>query len=74
MKIVVDAMGGDNAPGEIVLGALQAASEFPYEIILVGDQAQITKLLPANYPKNKISIVHAEENISMDDGLRYHCA
>ncbi len=67
MKIVVDAMGGDNAPGEIVLGALQAASEFPYEIILVGDQAQITKLLPANYPKNKISIVHAEENISMDE-------
>ena len=28
MKIIIDAMGGDNAPDEIVLGALRAAKEF----------------------------------------------
>ena len=36
MKIIVDAMGGDHAPEQIVLGALQAAKEFGAEIILVG--------------------------------------
>lgn len=36
MKIIIDAMGGDHAPEQIVLGALQSAKEFGVEIILVG--------------------------------------
>ena len=36
MKIIIDAMGGDHAPQEIVLGALQAAEELKTEIVLVG--------------------------------------
>ena len=36
MKIVVDAMGGDFAPLEIVKGAIKAAREYKVEIILVG--------------------------------------
>ena len=36
MKIIIDAMGGDHAPKEIVLGALQAAEEYKTEIVLVG--------------------------------------
>ena len=36
IKIVVDAMGGDNAPVEIVKGAVDAANEFGANIILVG--------------------------------------
>lgn len=36
MKIIIDAMGGDNAPEQIVLGALQAAKEFGVQIVLVG--------------------------------------
>ena len=41
MKIIVDAMGGDNAPGEIVKGAVQAAKARPgLEIALVGREAE----------------------------------
>ncbi len=36
MKIIIDAMGGDHAPDQIVLGALQSAKEFGVQIILVG--------------------------------------
>ena len=36
MKIIIDAMGGDYAPEQIVLGALQSAKEFGVEIVLVG--------------------------------------
>ena len=41
MKIIIDAMGGDNAPDQIVLGALQAAKEYAVEIILVGRGEEI---------------------------------
>ena len=36
MKIIVDAMGGDNAPEEIVKGALRARKELGVELLLVG--------------------------------------
>ena len=36
LPIAVDAMGGDNAPGEIVAGAAQAAEELGIPIVLVG--------------------------------------
>ena len=36
MKIIVDAMGGDNAPQAIVEGALNAARELDVEVVLVG--------------------------------------
>ena len=36
MKIIIDAMGGDRAPEQIVLGALQAAKEFGVKIVLIG--------------------------------------
>ena len=36
MKIIIDAMGGDHAPEQIVLGALQSAKEFSVQIVLVG--------------------------------------
>lgn len=43
MKIIVDAMGGDNAPGEIVKGALKAQKQFGVEILLVGRAADVLK-------------------------------
>ena len=47
MRIAVDALGGDNAPGEIVSGALAAAGKLPDdEIILVGDEESIRPLAP----------------------------
>ena len=45
MRIAVDAMGGDYAPDEIVLGAVQAATEYDLEIVLVGDENAIKPLL-----------------------------
>ena len=48
MVIAVDAMGGDNAPSEVVKGAVKAVNETPnLEVILVGNQAVIEKELAA---------------------------
>ena len=47
MKIIVDAMGGDNAPLEIVRGALDANRKHGVEIILVGRTAEILKAVEA---------------------------
>ena len=44
-KIAVDAMGGDFAPLEIVLGALQAVREYKIPVVLVGDEERISKIL-----------------------------
>ena len=47
MKIVVDAMGGDFAPSEVVKGALEAASNDPeIELIFTGNEVQIKKSIP----------------------------
>jgi len=43
MKIIVDAMGGDNAPGAVVQGALEAHREYGTEVILVGRIAEVLK-------------------------------
>ena len=45
MRIIVDAMGGDNAPDEIVKGAVEAASEYGVEIVLVGQVEKVLKSL-----------------------------
>ncbi len=45
MKIIVDAMGGDNAPKAPVLGAIQAAKDFGVEIVLVGQTDRILEAL-----------------------------
>ena len=66
MRIVVDAMGGDNAPGEIVKGALAAARESGDEIILVGREAEVSAALGGSLPAT-IRVVHASEVIEMDD-------
>ena len=48
MKIIIDAMGGDNAPEQIVLGAFQAAKEFGVEIVLVGRGEDILDSMKAH--------------------------
>ncbi|MEG6584088.1 phosphate acyltransferase PlsX [Dendrosporobacter sp. 1207_IL3150] len=68
MKIAVDAMGSDYAPEQIVLGAIEAAKEYQCDIVLVGDQAQIEKILHKNDTKNlNIAIQHASEVIEMQE-------
>ena len=41
MKIIVDAMGGDNAPLEIIKGSMLAVDEYGVDIVLVGDKEKI---------------------------------
>lgn len=48
MKIIIDAMGGDNAPEQIVLGAFQAAKEFGVQIVLVGRGEEILDSMKAH--------------------------
>ena len=48
MKIIVDAMGGDNAPQAPVMGAIQAAKEYGVEVILVGRGEDILKTMADN--------------------------
>lgn len=68
IKIALDAMGGDFAPEEIVKGALQALKEnTDIEIILVGQQEKIQKLLQKYHAVNRISSVQAAQVIGMDE-------
>lgn len=65
MKILVDAMGGDNAPQAPVAAAIKAADELDIEIVLVGDETIIKEELKKHsYSSDKLTIVHAPEVIS----------
>jgi glycerol-3-phosphate acyltransferase PlsX len=69
IRIAVDAMGGDNAPAEVVRGAILAAKEYPVEILLVGREEVVNRELAAaaaERPRN-IEVVDAREVIEMDD-------
>ena len=68
MKIILDAMGGDHAPLEIVKGAALAVEEFDVGLILVGDENKINKIMEENkLSKKNIEIVHTDKTLAMDD-------
>jgi phosphate acyltransferase len=61
MRLAVDAMGGDNAPREIVLGAMKAIEKYnDIHIVLVGDENKIREYLTN---EERIEILHTEEVI-----------
>ncbi|MFL5625405.1 MAG: phosphate acyltransferase PlsX [Ktedonobacteraceae bacterium] len=67
-RVALDAMGGDHAPAEIVLGAVQAAREYGFGVYLVGPE----KLIQAELAKHNtqgldLPIVHTDEFIPMDE-------
>ena len=70
MKILIDAMGGDNAPKAPVLGAIEAAKRWDVEIVLVGREEEIMAVVEdADYdmlPEN-VEICHADEVVDMHD-------
>ena len=70
MRIILDAMGGDNAPQAPVMGALQAAKDFGAQIILVGRGEEILKVMRSqgydDLPEG-IEIAHADEVVDMHD-------
>jgi phosphate acyltransferase len=63
-RIAIDAMGGDNAPGEIVAGAILAHRDGGVELALVGDEARIRPLL--GEAAGAIEVVHVAGEIAMD--------
>ena len=66
--IAVDAMGGDLAPTEPVLGAAQATLESTAHVIIVGDKIRILNLLnETEYNANQIEIIHTDEFITNED-------
>ena len=70
MKIIIDAMGGDHAPHEIVKGALQGQKRLGVELVFTGDEGAImaaakscgVETLPAG-----VTIRHTAEEVSMHD-------
>lgn len=68
MKIVIDGMGGDNSPVEIVKGSVDACNEYGVEIIITGDSESINnELNKYSYDKDKISVVHTTEVITNEE-------
>ena len=71
MKIILDAMGGDNAPLEIVKGAALAVDELDVNIVLVGNEREINRIIEENnlfnLIKKNIEIIHTDKIITMED-------
>jgi len=68
VRVALDAMGGDHAPGEIVLGAVEAAREYGIGVYLVGKE----DLLNAELARHDVQgldlpVVNADEVIPMDE-------
>lgn len=69
MRIIVDAMGGDNAPEALVRGGAMAAERFGEEVVLVGREERIREILKADGKENapRLSIVHAPDEVDIHD-------
>lgn len=68
VRVALDAMGGDHAPGEVVLGAIEAAREYGIGVYLVGKEDQIkTELARYDTQGLDLPVVHTDEVIPMDE-------
>ena len=69
VTVAVDAMGGDNAPVEIVKGAVQAVNEHDdVKVLLVGDENVVNRELASySYNKEQLEVVHASEVITNNE-------
>lgn len=71
MRIILDTMGGDKGPIEFVRGAVLAVEELDVDIILVGKEEELKKLLKKEDPENKyiknITVINADDVVDMND-------
>src|SRR5258708_39629296 len=68
MRIALDAMGGDHAPGPIVAGAVQAVQAEPeLTVVLVGDEAQVAPLLPSGAERPRLEVFHCVQVVGMNE-------
>ena len=66
MRIALDAMGGDFAPGPIIAGALQAVqSDTELSVVLVGDKDQIDPHIQGHPNSDRIKVFHCTQAIGM---------
>ena len=75
MKIIIDAMGGDNAPAAVVKGAVDAQLEFGIDLVLVGREAEVrSELAKHGAAENAhIAVVNADSVIDMHDDPAMAC-
>lgn len=66
--VAVDAMGGDNAPDEIVAGAVAAARQHGIQVVLAGRPGQLRPLLADHHATGEIRVVAADDAPGMDEG------
>jgi glycerol-3-phosphate acyltransferase PlsX len=72
LRIAVDAMGGDQAPAQVVEGCLLAAAEGGVHLLLVGREAEVERELErlasgSGSLRSRIELVHADEVVAMDE-------
>lgn len=69
IRIAVDAMGGDNAPEELVAGAVEAVKErSEIKVLLIGQEDAVNRELSKyTYNKEQIEVIHASEVISTEE-------
>ncbi len=66
--VALDAMGGDNAPGAIVEGAVMAARQLGVRVALVGQTEAIERVLGRLAPRpDAITVINAPDVIDMDE-------
>lgn len=65
MKILIDCMGGDNAPHAVVEGVALATKDFSEEIVLLGAEDELRPLLEKH--KLNVEIINTSDNITSDD-------
>ena len=66
IKIAIDAMGGDFGPTPIIEGVIKAINKKEFLPILVGNEEEIKKILPAKY-HNKVSFINSSDYIKMEE-------
>lgn len=68
MRIILDGMGGDNAPAAVVEGTVIASKEIEHEIVIIGQEELIqNELNKYRYNPKKISVVNAREVITNEE-------
>lgn len=69
IKVAVDAMGGDNAPGEIISGAVMAVNQrSDIKVLLIGQEKTVSNELKKHtYNTEQIEVIHASEVIATDE-------
>ena len=68
MRILIDGMGGDNAPEEIVAGVIDAAKEIDEELLIIGKKEEIPACLDKQGGNGKnIEVIDASMTITNDE-------